>query len=499
VATAVVPAAARRARPRFGAVPRPLAGLLIACALLSVAWAVTTAPLQGPDEHNHYGYVQHLAETGSAPKFGVTSGASWSIEQQTWMSWQNLLATIGIVDARTGWNPAEEARLSTDLDHLPAGARKDGSGPNPVAQNPPLYYAYETIPYWIARSGEPATRLLFMRLANLPLYLLTICFAWLAAGEVFRGRKRAMQTIAAGVVGLLPQMTFMSGVVNPDILLTTLWAGLTWLVLVAARVGPRPRVMLGLGAVAGASAMTHGRGLAAGIPLVVVLALVLWWARPLNRRTVGWVLASGVVAAALAIFAFAYSSAHGGGSSIGGQVGATGNSGSIKGFLSYVWQFYLPPLRTMSPQGAPYGYRQVFIEGLGGTFSSLEITFPLWVYDALQLAAAVGLALFAAFVIRRWEAVRTHGRQVLVLLAVTLGMMLVLHVSAYRSLQGPPFDPLLVGRYLLPLAVPMALVVAFVCRMLPRRAGALLGAAVLTLFTVLSLSGIALTVSRFYA
>jgi hypothetical protein len=153
----------------------------------------------------------------------------------------------------------------------------------------------------------------------------------------------------------------------------------------------------------------------------------------------------------------------------------------------------------MSPQGPPYGYRQVFVEGLGGTFSSLEITFPLWVYDALQLAAAVGLALFAVYVIRRWEAVRAHGRQVLVLLAVTLGMMLVLHVSAYRSLQGPPFDPLLVGRYLLPLAVPMALAVAFVCRMLPRRWGALLGALVLTLFTVLSLSGIALTVSRFYA
>lgn len=499
MAVTVAPAADRRAHPRSRAIPRPLLGLLIACALLSIAWAVTTAPLQGPDEHNHYGYVQHLAETGSAPSFGATLGASWSREQQTWHAWQNLLGTIGIVDARTGWNPAEEARLKAYVDHLPEGARKDGSGPNPVGQNPPLYYAYETIPYWITRSAEPPTRLLFMRWANVPLLLALVTFAWLAAGEVFRGRRRAMQTITAGAVGLLPQLTFISGVVNPDILLATLWAALTWLALVAVRVGPRPRVLLGIGAVAGASALTHGRGLAVAVPLAVILVLVLWRARPLTLRTVAWVAGAGALAMLGAAAAIIYSGAHGGGSSIGGEVGATGSAGSLKGFLSYVWQFYLPPLRTMSPQGAPYGYRQVFVEGLGGTFSSLEIQFPLWVYDALQLAAALGLALFGACIVRRWEAIRTHGAQVVVLLGITLGMLVVLHLSAYKSLQGPPFDPLLVGRYLLPLLVPMGLAIAFVCRMLPRRAGALLGAGILTLYTILSMAGIAMTVARFYA
>jgi 4-amino-4-deoxy-L-arabinose transferase-like glycosyltransferase len=500
VAVAVAPAARGRGRLRSIAIPRPLAALLVACTLISVAWAVTTAPLQGPDEHNHYGYVQHLAETGSGPSFGAGAGASWSTEQQQWHAWQNLLGTIGIVDARPGWNPAEEAQLRGSLNRLPGSARKDGSGPNPVGQNPPLYYAYESIPYWLTRWTEPPTRLLFMRLANLPLYLLAIGFAWLAAGEVFRSRRRAMQTITAGVFGLLPQLTFMSGVLNPDILLTTLWAAMTWLALVAVRTGPTPKVLIGLGVVAGGSAFTHGRGLAAAIPLALILLLLLWRARrALSPRLLAWMAASGGLLVLGVLGTLVYSSAHGGGESIGGQVGATGHAGSIKGFLSYVWQFYLPPLRTMSPQGAPYGYRQVFIEGLGGTFSSLEITFPLWVYDALQLCAAAGLAAFAALVVRRWEAVRAHGAQVLVLLAITLGMFAVLHASAYRSLQGPPFDPLLVGRYLLPMAVPMALVVAFVCRALPRRVGAALGAGVMTLFMVLSLAGIALTVSRFYA
>jgi hypothetical protein len=196
--------------------------------------------------------------------------------------------------------------------------------------------------------------------------------------------------------------------------------------------------------------------------------------------------------------AVAYSSAHGGGASISGEVGSTTGAGSIKGLLSYLWQFYLPPLRTMTPQGPPYGYRQVFVEGLGGTFGSLEITYPLWVYDALQLAAGIGLILLVLCIVRRWERVVAHGAQILVMCALPVAMLAVLHVSAYRDLQGPPYDPLLVGRYLLPLVIPMGLAIAFVCSSLPRRVGAWLGTLVLTTFTVLCFTGLALSVARFY-
>jgi 4-amino-4-deoxy-L-arabinose transferase-like glycosyltransferase len=487
---------ARPRRPRIS-VPKPLRGLLAACALLSIAWTVAMAPLQGPDEHNHVGYVQHLAETGAGPDFGPTKGASWSTEQLQWMYWQNLLSLIGIVDARPGWNPAEKRAYDDFLAHPPAGFRKDGSGPNPVGQNPPAYYAYETVPYWVFRWTELPSRVLFMRLANLPLYLAIVVFAWLAAGEVFRRRRRA-QTIAAGAVGLLPQLAFMSGVVNPDIMLATVWAAFAYLALLAVRLGPKPGVLVGLGAVAGLSALSHPRGLA-GIPaLVLVLAVVLWRARPWSVRLAAWTSAAFVALAVGVGGALAYSSAHGGRSSIGGEVGSTTGAGSIKGFLSYLWQFYLPPLRTMTPQGPPYGYRQVFVEGLGGTFGSLEITYPLWVYDALQLAAGVGLILLVLCVVRRWERVVAHGAQVLVVCALPVAMLAVLHASAYRDLQGPPYDPLLVGRYLLPLVVPMGLAIAFVCSSLPRRVGAWLGMLVLTTFTVLCFTGLALTVSRFY-
>jgi hypothetical protein len=290
----------------------------------------------------------------------------------------------------------------------------------------------------------------------------------------------------------------MSGVVNPDIMLAAVWAALAYLALVAVRVGPRPKVLIGLGAVAGLSALSHPRGLAGVLALVMILAVVLWRARPWTRRMAAWTVGGFAVLAVGVAGALAYSSAHGGGSSIGGEVGSATGAGSIKGFLSYVWQFYLPPLRTMTPQGPPYGYRQVFVEGLGGTFGSLEITYPLWVYDALQLAAGIGLILLVMCVVRRWERVVAHGAQVLVMCALPLAMLAVLHVSAYRDLQGPPYDPLLVGRYLLPLVVPMGLAIAFVCSSLPRRTGAWLGTLVLTTFTVLCMTGLALSVARFY-
>src|SRR5690606_18015649 len=99
-----------------------------------------------------------LAETGSGPDFGATAGGSWSTEQVEWQNWQNLLALIGVADGRPGWNPAEEAAFERFTRDMPADARSDGAGPNPVGQNPPLYYAYQTIPYWLSRWTELPTR-----------------------------------------------------------------------------------------------------------------------------------------------------------------------------------------------------------------------------------------------------------------------------------------------------------------------------------------------------
>ena len=76
-------------------------------------------------------------------------------------------------------------------------------------------------------------------------------------------------------------------------------------------------------------------------------------------------------------------------------------------------------------------------------------------------------------------------------------MLLLLHLVSYRELQNNG-DPIITGRYLLPAVGIYALAAAWVMSSLPRRAGPVVGACVLSISAVLALSGIGLTALRFY-
>jgi hypothetical protein len=78
-------------------------------------------------------------------------------------------------------------------------------------------------------------------------------------------------------------------------------------------------------------------------------------------------------------------------------------------------------------------------------------------------------------------------------------LMFVLHFVAYRDMLGQPGDPVLVGRYVLPLVSLWALAITTVAAAMPRRfafgfAGVIAGSGVL-----LQLAGLGLTLTRFYA
>jgi len=485
-------------RARLAVVPRPLSLLLAVAAIQCVAWSVVIAPMNGPDESAHVAYVQHLAETGDGPSFNSVGGEQ-STEGHAAQAWGDLFATVGNVAARPGWTQAEQDRFAALERSLPHSARTDGNQANPVAQNPPLYYAWNAIPYELFRSGSLFTRMAFMRLWNLPLLLATIAFTWLAAGEAF-GRRRLAQTVAAGAVGLLPQLDFMSGVVNPDNLLAAAWAAFAWLALAVLRRGPTRGTVLGLAAAAVVSVLTHGRGLAILPPTVLVLAIAFWRVRSGERPPKLLLAGSGLAVVAATALAYAYSSAHGGVSSFGGEISkAAGHSFDVGQFAEYVWQFYLPKLSFMAPKlGPPFGYRQVYIEEFYGTFGSLEVLFPRGVYDALQWASGIGLAALVGAVVAARHALRRRLSQVAVLATMLLSTFALLHLSAYRDLLASP-EPLLQGRYLFPLLALFGLAIALVCDVLPRRAGAVLATGLLTAGVLLDLSGLGLSLARFYA
>ena len=479
--------------------PGPLLAILAAAAVQMCAWALTTAPLQGPDEIGHAAYVQQLAETGHGPNTGPRGGPI-SSEQFQAQKWANLDPLVGVPDARPGWSAAEQAQFDAVARQLGGGARSDGTGPNAVATNPPLYYLYEAIPYWVTSGASFFTRLTAMRLASGLLYLSTLVFVWLLAGELFTGR-RWLQVVATGVVAVQPKLTFMGSIVNTDILLTMLWTAFAYIAVRILRRGSSTGQLVWLAAVSAAAILTHGRGLAIVPTALIALLLLLVRERPPWRR--GLAQAAIVVAGLLvgATLAIAWSSSTGGASSVGSQTGiAATRAVDVGQFLSYVWQFYLPRLSFMSPMlGPPFGYRQVFIDGFYGTFGSLEIGYPGALGDVLQYVTGAGLIGLLAAAVARRDAVRRHWHVVALLAGIVVSLLFVLHVAAYRSLEAKPSDPLLTGRYLLPLVGLFGVGVAFVVGSLPRRVGAVLAGLLLAGGVLLELAGLGLSVSRFYA
>ena len=479
-------------------VPLALALILLVAALQSIAWDVALPPFQGPDEDAHFAYVQHLAETGHLQS--VTSGAGpLSTEEETAMRLLNLHPLIGDLSARPAWNTVDLSLWRAADRALPKGSRADGSGPNPLAKNPPLYYAAMSIPYRMFVWLPLLKRLFVLRLFNALCYLASIALTWLIAGEAL-GRVRWKQTLAAGVVALEPQLAFMSATINADNLLVALTTGFLYACLRLVRLGPSMARVLAVSGLASAAVLTHGRGLVT-LPVLAVTLLVAWLRhRPAARAT----LEQGAVAATTvgaAFIAYLLVGRAGGGSLYGGQVTQL-NSGSfnVRQFLSSIYQFYFPRLPSLQPRiGPEYGYRQVFINTFYATFGSLEVMFRQRVYDMLQVLSAIGLfGFYTACVVRR-RALTRSWPVVTVMLALLLTTLFFLHYVSYRALLGNGgSDPLIVGRYLLPMVSLFALAIVFTVGSLPRRAGPLVGAAILSIGVLLSLGGIGITAGRFY-
>lgn len=474
-------------------VPRPLAALLAIALIEGLVWCIVLPPLQGPDEIGHFSYVQKIAETGTIPwhtREPANPGHAYSEEVEIAAECSGITGLAQNLSARAPASVVDEHICFADLNHLPRAARSDG-GFTSAEKNPPLYYLYEAVPYLAFRHSTFFTRSFAMRLANLPFLLALIVFTWLLAGELLMGLPRGpvLRTLATAAVVLNPQLTMIAATINPDLLLAALWTAGLWLSTSIVRYGLTRTRVGWLTAVCAIAAFTQGRGLPL-IPLATFALAVAAWRR---RRPTGYAAVASVAACGLAVLAGAYLLLR---YALRDDVTLS----RTRGFLSYVWQFYLPKLGFMKPTIHPgYGVRQVFIDRFLGTFAQLEVTFSPATLDFLSRAAEVtAVAAIIGLVVHRRRLAR--GPWVLALLTVgALSCLLMLHAVAYSSLLTNSGDPVITGRYLLPLLPLYGVGIAFAVSWLPRALSAAMSGAAVAGLAVLQLGALAILLERFYA
>ena len=479
--------------------PAPLVVLLLVVAVGGLAWAIVTPPLEGPDEDSHFAYVQRLVESRELPQ-KVTPGApGYSSEIYSAQDWGLFLQLPLNPSVRPSFTESER-KAYADAIAAKENPRSDAGGFQAAANNPPLYYLYEAVPYALGYPGDMFTRLQLMRLAGIPLLLIIVTMTWLLCAELLP-RPVWARALAAGVVAVHPVLTFMGGVVNPDIGLAAIWSTFLFVAARMVKRGPTLRRALALGALCAASALLQPRGATLGLPGAVTLVLALLRHRPpraVALRTAAATLGLPLAGILLYIFVVIVY----GGSATSGQLSGTVAAGFNPGqFISYVWQFYFPKLEFMQPMlGPPRGFRYVYVESFFGVFGSLDVFFPLWVYDNLHRLALYGLVALIVCCIMRGEELRRRWAEGVALAVTAATLIATMHYGAYRGLLGNgAVDPILVGRYLLPLLPLFGLAVAFVCTTLPGRWGRHLGTSLLTVGILLEVWGLGLGVQRWYA
>jgi 4-amino-4-deoxy-L-arabinose transferase-like glycosyltransferase len=474
------------------AAPRPLVILMVVGFIHALAWAVAIAPLTGPDEANHAAYVQHIAETGHGVQFTHGDG-TYSTQLDRLFSG----ASLRQMNSNQGARPSLE-NFSAIADGANKGNTKNGSGPNPVANNPPLYYFAAAAVYRLSPDKSLTARLFLIRVVTALSLPILVLLAWLIGAELFvRAWPRALM---AALVALQPKLAFMCAIVNPDALLIVLTTLTLLLGLRLVKRGATPSRMAWLGVVAGAAVLTHGRGVAA--MLIALLAGSIALLRPAETRK--RVLSAAVLCAGIAVpvvVALLYTRAHNSANgAFGGQVASAGGTGfTWPGFVSSTWQFYLPKLPFMHT--APYsqvGYKQIYIESFFSQQGGLEIVFHQRTFSLIQKSAFVGLIALAAISVWRWRMLRARWREVAVVAGAFVLLMFTLHFTDYRS-RAAGADILITGRYLLPGIAVYAAAIAFVLNSLPRKIGVSLGGILIASNIALAIGALGLAVERLNA
>jgi 4-amino-4-deoxy-L-arabinose transferase-like glycosyltransferase len=378
-------------------------------------------------------------------------------------------------------------------------------GAGVAASEPPLYYTLETIPYYLGSAGTLLDRLELMRLLSALMAGLTALFTFLFVRELLPGAPWAWIVGGLGAA-LAPLLGFTSGGVTPDAMLFAVSAAIFFCVARAFRRGlTRKRaVAIGLLMAVGFLTKLNFIGLAPGLMLgLVVLAFRGVPASPgtdeHRRAFAAMALAMAIAVSPVCVYVLSNALAH---RHLLGIVSSTNNSPghgeSLLDDIAYIWQFYLPRLPGMVNDFPGLStIRQTWFDRSVGLYGWLDTSFPVWVDNLALIPTGLIAILGLRKLIARRAALRAHVSEILVYLAMSVGLMVLIGQDSYvnRAVEGAGWAQ---PRYLMPLLPLAAAFLALAARGAGRRWGPPVGALIVVLFFAQDIFSQLLVVARFY-
>jgi 4-amino-4-deoxy-L-arabinose transferase-like glycosyltransferase len=294
---------------------------------------------------------------------------------------------------------------------------------------------------------------------------------------------------------------YVSGAINPDVMLVTLSTAGFYFLARGFRRGLTARLAIALGVVIALGLLTKVNflGIAPGFVLGV---LVLAWRE--GRRSRADALRrlglAGAIAFSPAVIYIAINLIEGrpGLGIISSAIQDTGAHAHLPAELSYIWQRYLPHLPGMTiyfPGSFPL--RDVWFNGFLAYYGWEDVFFSDWLNRlALIPALLIGLLGVRGLYVGR-SRLRAHGGDLLVYTMMGVGMLVLMGADAYLEYPNIVFgyrSP----RYLLPMLALACLVPALAARGAGRRWGRVAGVLIVCAFLAHDLFSQLLMVSNYY-
>jgi hypothetical protein len=242
-------------------------------------------------------------------------------------------------------------------------------------------------------------------------------------------------------------------------------------------------------------------------PVAGIALLATLWRHHRRSEAAGWAVFAASGLAVRVLFTRLEDAIH---ATVAGGPGGPAEAGSVKGstaealahpfgYLSYLWQVFLPRLPFMAPhfETTTLPGFVIFVERGWGAFGWYDVLFPHWVYVVL-LVVMLAVPLLGLVAARReWAFLRRNaleaGLIALMPIAVVAGFE-----AAFFTIGSRSFIPEF-GRYAFPAIAPLAVLVVGSLHAFGRRWMTVAGAGLLTAMLALSYASQLLTLTTFYA